>query len=451
MIEFTDTGITALDYFLLPFYLFVIFKIAFYYRDKFYPEKNPLRPYFIPGLMTKIGGAIFIGLIYNYYYKGGDTFNFFYHAKLINATLTEAPDTWFRLITHHGNDTNLTDAKSLSQMFWYDDTASYTTSCLGAIVGLFCFTRYLEINIIIASIVFIGLWLMFITFAEQYPHKVKVIAIAILFMPGVIVWGSGLFKDSFCIFSVGCLVYSTYILFEKRQLKLGVILLMLLAFVILTAIKAYILIVLFPVLILKIILVYKKRIQKSYKKKYVFFIILGILAFSGMIAVKRVINYLPAFTAGSVLLTMKTQKDYMLAVTDGDSGSSYDLGDFDPTISGVIKFILPAINVTLYRPYPWESKSIIQLFNSFESSIVFLLTLYLILTKNILKTIQKIYYDPNLIACLIFTLIFAFIVGISSYNFGALSRYKIPVSPFYMLFLMILLSDKKLPTTDPSN
>jgi hypothetical protein len=35
-------------------------------------------------------------------------------------------------------------------------------------------------------------------------------------------------------------------------------------------------------------------------------------------------------------------------------------------------------------------------------------------------------------------LIFAFAVGISSYNFGALSRYKIPCLPFYALGLVLV-------------
>jgi hypothetical protein len=46
--------------------------------------------------------------------------------------------------------------------------------------------------------------------------------------------------------------------------------------------------------------------------------------------------------------------------------------------------------------------------------------------------------DPNLSFSLAFSIIFAFAVGISSYNFGALSRYKIPCLPFYAASLIIL-------------
>jgi len=77
--------------------------------------------------------------------------------------------------------------------------------------------------------------------------------------------------------------------------------------------------------------------------------------------------------------------------------------------------------------------------------------LYLIFKRNLIKTVKKIYHDPNLIMCILFTIVFAFFVGVSSYNFGTLSRYKIPCTPFYMLFLMILISKKNEPDRKMEN
>ncbi|MES2376877.1 MAG: hypothetical protein V4553_09875 [Bacteroidota bacterium] len=266
----------------------------------------------------------------------------------------------------------------------------------------------------------------------------KHIAIAILFIPGPLVWGSGLFKDSFCMFSIGCLVYCFYMLLEKRTFKLSLILLGVTSIMLLILIKAYILVALLPLLIIKTILAYKKKaIEKG--RKFLFYTVLFMFYFAFSLVLKRAASYLSAFTAENVLETIKHQKDYLLSVSIAQDGSAYDIGDFEPSLNGIVKMIIPAINVTLFRPYPWESKSIIQLFNSLESTAILLLTLYLILKRNIFKTIKYIYNDPNLIMCLFFTLIFAFIVGLSSYNFGSLSRYKIPCTPFYVLFLMILI------------
>ncbi|MGF7078369.1 hypothetical protein [Mucilaginibacter sp. UYCu711] len=438
--------ITALDYILLPFYLIIIFKIAYNVRNKYYPENHPFKPYFIPALIAKIAGSIFIGLIYAYYYNGGDTFNFFFVTKLINSTFIDTPDSWFRLITHNINENNITDQKIVSSMFWYDDTPSYTTACIGAIIGLFCFTKYLIINSIIAVISFIGSWLMFIAFAKQYKSITMYIAIAILFMPGPLVWGSGLFKDSFCMFSIGCLVYIFYVLFEERRFKFSLVILCLTAVTLLLLIKAYILVVLLPTLVIKTILSFKKKAIEQ-KKQLMFYFVLFIFYLIVSFAIQRAASYLSTFSTASVLQTVKKQKDYLLNKSLDEDGSAYDLGDFEPSVKGIAKMIVPAINVALFRPYPWESKSIVQLFNSLESTTVLLLTLFLLVRRNIFITINNIYKDPNLIMCLFFSLLFAFIVGVSSYNFGSLSRYKIPCTPFYMLFLMILIFNNQ--TKDP--
>ena len=57
--------------------------------------------------------------------------------------------------------------------------------------------------------------------------------------------------------------------------------------------------------------------------------------------------------------------------------------------------------------------------------------------------VQRILADETLQFCLIFTLIFAFAVGISTSNFGSLVRYKIPCMPFYTAFLIILFYPPK--------
>jgi hypothetical protein len=42
-------------------------------------------------------------------------------------------------------------------------------------------------------------------------------------------------------------------------------------------------------------------------------------------------------------------------------------------------------------------------------------------------------------------MIFAFSVGFTSYNFGSLVRYKIPLMPFYYIALFILADKEKEP------
>jgi hypothetical protein len=126
-----------------------------------------------------------------------------------------------------------------------------------------------------------------------------------------------------------------------------------------------------------------------------------------------------------------------IAYSSGDEGSAYDLGEFDPSLVGMLTKFPQAVVVTLFRPFIWESKKIIVLLSGLEALLFLYFTLKVIVKRKT-KIFSMVIKDPNLSFCLVFSIIFAFAVGISSYNFGALSRYKIPCMPFYAASLIIL-------------
>lgn len=100
-----------------------------------------------------------------------------------------------------------------------------------------------------------------------------------------------------------------------------------------------------------------------------------------------------------------------------------------------------AVVVTLFRPFPWEARKVIVALSALEALLFLYLTLRVLIKKG--TKFFSLLKDPNLVFFLIFSLIFAFAVGISAYNFGTLSRYKIPCMPFYAAMLMIMLYKKE--------
>src|SRR5947209_7098593 len=130
-------NLTFWDVLLTPVYLLILVSIAKKQRDKRYPKSHPLYKYYMPGLYAKLFGAVFIALIYEFYYKGGDTFLYYQHAQIVNSALNDSFTTWFQLIFHYPISSNPHLYSYVSQMYWYNDPSAYKVVVFTAIFGLF--------------------------------------------------------------------------------------------------------------------------------------------------------------------------------------------------------------------------------------------------------------------------------------------------------------------------
>lgn len=80
-----------------------------------------------------------------------------------------------------------------------------------------------------------------------------------------------------------------------------------------------------------------------------------------------------------------------------------------------------------------------MLLSAMEALVLLLLTFYLLASKP--ASFFRSLSNPNVLFCFVFSVTFAFAVGVSTYNFGTLSRYKIPLLPFFAVGL-ILVADQ---------
>ena len=120
--------------------------------------------------------------------------------------------------------------------------------------------------------------------------------------------------------------------------------------------------------------------------------------------------------------------------TAGGEGG-YDIGELDGSWSSMFRLFPAAVNVSLFRPYIWEAKNPLMLISSFESAIFMILTFLAVVNKGMRKSL---FNDPFILFCITYVLIFSFAVGVSTFNFGSLMRYKIPMLPFFASFLVMI-------------
>jgi len=432
--------ITILDYILLPIYLLLIYKLALSIRNKYYPEGHILRKYFIPGLTVKIIGAIAIGLIYAYYYKGGDTFGYFEHIKLVNASFNNGLNTWWHIFTNSERSDNIYETGVAATKYYIQQDTS-TVWQIGSIIGILCFNTYLPLSVLLAFISYSGVWLIFRYFTELYPKFVKWLAISCLFIPSVAIWGSGLFKDTFCQMALGWVLWGVYKILRTGRLKY--LILIILGIVILIKIKIYIFIIFAPLLFLSEII--KKIGSYKLKSRVFIYTLLFLLVWLSRNKFQKLIEIeVQKYSIETIAQTAVDSKAYFIKLAEEDQSSVFDLGEIEPTIYGLFKKFLPAANASLYRPYLWEVKKLFVLIAAIEAFAFQLLSLYAVylIIKN--RKIRSI-FNINILFWLSFSIFFAFITGITTSNFGSLSRYRLPFLPFFASSLIILILQNRSP------
>jgi hypothetical protein len=141
-----------------------------------------------------------------------------------------------------------------------------------------------------------------------------------------------------------------------------------------------------------------------------------------------------------------TQKD-LSRVEYGTN--SFNIGEIDPSVGGMLKLFPIAVSYGLFGPFLWNATNIVMLGSAIENSYLLLLTLKVLLASGIIGFFGKIFNHPFLIFCFVFSIFFGFAIGLTTANFGALVRYKIPVIPFFLSMLYVVdheLKRNKTPT-----
>jgi hypothetical protein len=432
--------ITITDFILLPIYLFIVFIFAAHFRNKYYPKDHPLRRFFMPAFTLKIFGAILLGIIYQYYYKGGDTLNYWRQTEIINSSMSDSFWTWLRLVTGRAEIYDVDVYNYTTQFYWYGlRTPEYLMSVIGALIGLFTMTTYLPTAVIFAALSFIGVWKLYIVFTKLYPRLSKQLAYAFLFIPSVVFWGSGFMKDTITLSCMGWVTHFFYLIFYENKKIIANSIFALIFLYIIYIIKSYIVMAFLPAILLWGVGLLSYKIKDTRLILFVrYFLYASAIGGIFVIGGKLEAEMFGEYNVESVAQKSFVTRDYLFRISNEQDGSGYTLGDFDPTILGMLQQAPAGVNVTLFRPYLWEARKPIVMISALESLFFLIFTIVVIFRNNPIRVVQRILSDETLQFCLIFTLVFAFAVGISTSNFGSLVRYKIPCLPFYTAFLIIL-------------
>lgn len=379
------------------------------------------------------------------YFKGGDTALYYQATQDLRAAIKDNPDNLKLAIL----TPKLTVKSPLFDYFFYDGydgdlTYNYMFSQANlfppklALLPSYIFSNsYLCICLCFGFFALAGSIRLFKTFYYYYPAYYRELALACLFLPSVVYWSSGLLKDPVTYGCIGFITYAFLNIFVKKEKILSSLAIIIACGFLLFAIKVYILLV----LVMAILIWQFAEVNKLIENKTLRRIFAG-MTFLGSVALTFfLLQYLTSFEAAQQYQLDKFQgnAEYQrrmyaeIATSSGGKDSYFAINTSNPLL-----MVLGGISATFYRPFLWEVNSPVALLSFAESSVFLFLTLYFMYKKGVKLFFSTAFSEPRMLMCFIFAMVFAVAVGISSANFGALSRYKIPCMPFYLIMVLLI-------------
>ncbi|WP_291727928.1 hypothetical protein [Bernardetia sp.] len=428
--------ITLQDLFLTPIYLLIIYGILYFLRTSITDKE--MKKFFILGYSVKVVGAIFFGLVFQFIYGYGDTFFYFAGSGIArDAFLNDMGSYWELLFQEMNNYSSSQTYNYAQRMPYYGDKPSFAICLIGSVFSILSFHTYIVTCLFFALISFAGSWQMYRAWADLYPVLKKQLGWAIFFVPSIFFWASGIVKDSITFAALGFAFSAFHFGVIRRKKTYANIFMLLLSLYTLYIIKLYILLCFLPALGWWFYTQYTKQIGSKFLRVVFapFLLVIGggfvFYSFNNLI---KGTEYDLDRVAERAFITA----DWIHQMSD--EGSSYDIGldQMDGTIGSLIKLYPKGVFITLFRPFVWEVKNFNMLLAGLENLILLFLTFQVIKNQKWKVIFNRLKTEQMVLVCLIFTIFFSGIIGITSSNFGTLVRYRIPILPFYTIALVIL-------------
>lgn len=434
------TGIGLIDVLVIPFYLLIIYLIAFAVKNRYYKGER-MGKYLIWGLTAKIAGGLAFAAIYVYYYESrGDTFFYFDGAKAIWQAFNDSFILGIKTLWSTPGVFTEDTFKYTSQIpsFWKGDTEQVFMSKILGVILVLSFKTYWLATILMATFSFSGVWKLYTVFRDLYPELEKQLAFAILFIPSALFWGSGILKDTVCMAALGWLVYGLYNVFISRKKVLISLIIVLFTGRMIMELKAYIFLGFLPALLTWIYMRHKSNHHILLIKYTLTPMFLAVLVVGGYFLLNVLTTEFKRYSLENLEATAKGFHDFHGRLSTEFGQTGYNLGTIEYTPAGVLKKLPAAVNVAYFRPYLWEVSDPFQALSAIESMTMFFFFLFVFFRAGPMRFLRAVFSNPEVAMCMTYAIIFGFAVGFTAYNFGALVRFKIPGVPFLASGLLIV-------------
>ncbi|MBK8808089.1 MAG: hypothetical protein IPO21_16180 [Bacteroidales bacterium] len=376
---------------------------------------------------VKIIAAFALFLIYTFFYTDrttADIFKYYDDARVLFDIFRLDRGLFFDFV--HGtinDDSNSLLLSKISNWSRFHEDMLFNDN---KTIILFCFVLlfpaigfYWPLVVFFVFLSFIGL-IAFYKFLVGELRKYHVILYCMLFFfPSILIWTSGVLKESLLILFLGLFLYS----FRKiGKFQIGTIILLLLSFGGLLFIKHYVIAALLPGL-----LVYKWHDVDKRSSPIIKFL----LVMLGLLLIILLNHFYFKWYPLLEAIAVKHNDFINWVETLGNVGSYVEMERYKPEFISILSNVPLALFNTSLRPLPWEVSNVLMLLPALENIFIVLFTIYIIRNRDLTRPngVFSIFAISFLI--LLFTL-----SGLICPVIGALVRYKMPALPILCALLL---------------
>lgn len=361
-------------------------------------------------------------------FQGGDIIGFYHHGVIYSRYIAD------------GFTSGSTEYLTTNPFFLPEGQTTLRTRSLSGLAHFLTMNSFVGASVVFAMIGFSGQFLLYRTFTQCYPDP-RVQAwwrAGILYMPSVTFWSSGLFKDPVGLWGLGLAVWGAHQLFHRGRMT-GLVKLLVGAYCLLLFRTQVV-----PVLVFALtpqLLGFQARVGPVGRgvAAVVWVARVGLIALA-VWSLPQVGTLDKRMDLSRVSTAMFEERaKYRNAI----AGSSLLRDDEEiPTESSVVSMLLlwPGAVVTcLFRPFLWEGfRSPIIFAAAAENTVLLVLSVRALGAAFRPTVLFRALRSPMFLTCLIFVCAFAFAIGVATPNLGTISRYRIPLVPFFIGVLGIL-------------
>lgn len=389
-------------------------------RMKFFKQSGIKIQWWIAIFLFKVLVGILYGYIHSLSYGGGDTmYGFKQGIRIYNQLHNHGWIIYSKLVflpchfPPYAGIENFATNNSLP----YGDESYYLIVRLHAITALLSGGFY-NVHVVFYNILsFTGVVLLYSAFKNELKEKSFLIVVALILIPSVVFWTSGIHKDGLALLGIGMLFYS---ISNLNQFSFGKLIFGIISVILLYIVRSYILIILIP-----LVLVY--LIFKNKEKRLALYYSIGFMAFVITILL------LSSITAIAPFSKIAWWQHAFKALPETEN--TLPLPDLQPNLISFLKVIPHSINHSFFQPLPWMAinkyQFVVGIQDLFLIVLLFLFLGYSIFKK---KVIPHLFYLSFGYAISLYVLL-----GIIVPNLGALSRYKSTGTFFLGLAIISLI------------